>query len=756
MASIKGITIDIGGNTTKLTDALKNVNKVVFSTNTELRQLNQALKLDPKNTELLSQKQDVLKKNIEATVERLQSLKEAQRQMGDYSKLTEEQKEQYRALSVEITKSESALKTMGAEMENARNGNAFNALNDGIEKVGQTSIKVGDLIKANLASEAIVRVFDNIVGKVKNISSAIGDMVISGGMDRALNLENAKAKMSTFTKSTKQLDTIMKNVEDSVDGTAFSMDSAATVAAGLFAAGIKEGDEMEKSLKLVGDAAQVSGRSMEDIGSIFNKVAANGKLTGQELNQLSDSGIPVLQLLSQSMGKSTEEVRKMVSTGKIGFAEFSEAMQQGLGGAAQNAGQTFTSSLANLKSAMSRVGAELMTPLLEGITPVMNTTKDMIKKMVRGEDISGEIDNLFKQLENFANKATEHLSKMIDKYIPVISQMLQGIIQMIPKLLPQLVPLITDLITNIATLIFNNLPLIINTLLQVVTQLAFALGNMLPTLIPQVIDCILDIVDNILNNIDLIIDAGIELIIGLAEGLVEGMPKLIEKLPEIIIKIVEAIIRNLPKIIEAGFKLIGALAEGFIRNTGAIITGILKIIEAIKTKMSELPEMALEWGKDMIDGFIKGIKKMLSKVGDAAKDVGEKIKKFLHFSKPDEGPLRDYETWMPDMMKGLAKGINKYSYLVENATDNLATQMANRFAIDDLIGNTNNAMKTLNYGVNNSSNPLINPNASNNQSINGKNTIFTTPNITFNVQEMTKENLEECFNYINKKFGSNY
>ena len=82
MANIKGITIDIGGNTSKLEDALKNVNKVVYSTNSELKQLNQALRLDPKNTELLSQKQDVLKNNIKATTDRRKALKEAQRQRG--------------------------------------------------------------------------------------------------------------------------------------------------------------------------------------------------------------------------------------------------------------------------------------------------------------------------------------------------------------------------------------------------------------------------------------------------------------------------------------------------------------------------------------------------------------------------------------------------------------------------------------------------------------------------------------------------
>ena len=111
MASkIKGITIKIGGDTTELTKALKDVNNVISKSNSELRSLNQALKLDPKNTELLAQKHEVLKNNIKATTDRLNTLKEAQRQMGDYNSLTDEQKESYRALSVEIAKSESALK----------------------------------------------------------------------------------------------------------------------------------------------------------------------------------------------------------------------------------------------------------------------------------------------------------------------------------------------------------------------------------------------------------------------------------------------------------------------------------------------------------------------------------------------------------------------------------------------------------------------------------------------------------------------
>ena len=714
MASLKGIKIHIGGDTSDLTKSLENVDSVVSSTNKGLKELTRALKFDPTNTEALATKQKLLTENISATVERLKQLKMAQSQLGEYSSLTDKQKQQYTNLSIEIAKAESNLVKMNNELDSTKNENLTPVTNE-MEKVGQSAIKVGDLIKANLASEAIIRVFDSIVGKIKNISSAIGGMVISGGIDRALNLENAKAKMSTFTESTEQLDEIMNNVSDAVDGTAFSMDSAATVAAGLFAAGIKEGNDMTNSLKLVGDAAQVSGRSMEEIGSIFNKVAANGKLSGEELNQLSDSGIPVLQMLADSTGKSTEEVRELVSAGKIGFAEFSEAMEQGLGGAAQKSGETFTSSLANLKSSMSRIGAEIMTPLLEGITPVMNTAKDMIKSMVKGEDISGDMETMISQLETFANDVANHLITMSDKYIPVISQILESLLQLIPQLLPKLIPVITNLIQNIATLIFNNLPLLLDTLIKVVSELAIQLGQLLPTLIPQIIDCIINIYDTILDNLDLLIDAGIQLILALIEGLTnpDTIEKLMDKIPEIIIKVSETIVRILPKIIEAGGRIIFALAQGLMTYCGKIGEPMTKIVNKIKDKIGNLGSKALEWGKDMIQGFIDGIKNMIGKIGDAAKTVANKIKNFLHFSRPDIGPLRDYETWMPDMVKGMVKGINKSSYLLENATDKMAQKMANKLSFENIVGETTKAMKILKYGVQTSTNPTINPNANN-------------------------------------------
>jgi phage-related protein len=74
-------------------------------------------------------------------------------------------------------------------------------------------------------------------------------------------------------------------------------------------------------------------------------------------------------------------------------------------------------------------------------------------------------------------------------------------------------------------------------------------------------------------------------------------------------------------------------------------------------------------------GIVNGIKSCIGAVGEAAKSVADKIKSFLHFSVPDEGPLTDYETWMPDFMGGLAKGIEKSRNMITKAVDDVAQDM---------------------------------------------------------------------------------
>lgn len=111
-----------------------------------------------------------------------------------------------------------------------------------------------------------------------------------------------------------------------------------------------------------------------------------------------------------------------------------------------------------------------------------------------------------------------------------------------------------------------------------------------------------------------------------------------------------------------------------------IVNGFNKAIDWIKA----LPSQAITWGKDMIQGIVDGIKAMIGKVEDAVKGVADKIRSFLHFSVPDEGPLRDYQTWMPDMVDGLTSTLNKAAPNLFRAAETIASGLANAFNNEDL------------------------------------------------------------------------
>lgn len=124
-----------------------------------------------------------------------------------------------------------------------------------------------------------------------------------------------------------------------------------------------------------------------------------------------------------------------------------------------------------------------------------------------------------------------------------------------------------------------------------------------------------------------------------------------------------------------GSSFINGISSGISSVIGGIGSAVSSGFSSAISFLTALPGEAFTWGKDMIDGIVKGIKAAAGAVGKAVNGVAEDIRKFLHFSTPDEGPLVDYESWMPDFMGGLAKGINNSKSLVTNAIKGLSTDM---------------------------------------------------------------------------------
>ncbi|AOT24429.1 tail length tape measure protein [Propionibacterium phage Doucette] len=250
---------------------------------------------------------------------------------------------------------------------------------------------------------------------IATIGAAVGGLALKGGIDRALSIEQAQAKLKGLGHDAGSITEIMNDALASVKGTAFGLGDAATVAASMSAAGVKSGAQMTGVLKTVADTAQISGRSLTDIGAIFGSVAARGKLQGDDMLQLMSSGVPVLQFLSDQLGVTTADVSDMVSKGQIDFATFSAAMQKGLGGAALAGGETFTGAMANVRAALSRLGEAAAKPALDGLRNVFNALIPVIDKVTNAlKPVFDMLGSKIAQASQSAASAIGALSSKLD------------------------------------------------------------------------------------------------------------------------------------------------------------------------------------------------------------------------------------------------------------------------------------------------------------------------------------------------------
>ncbi|MCR3760425.1 phage tail tape measure protein [Clostridium felsineum] len=155
------------------------------------------------------------------------------------------------------------------------------------------------------------------------------------------------------------------------------------------------------------------------------------------------------------------------------------------------------------------------------------------------------------------------------------------------------------------------------------------------------------------------------------QNLWAGIVNTIQGIPAVFENVGNTIVNAWNTVVSFFTSLPGKFASSAEGIGAAIVHGFDSAISFI----TSLPSKALEWGKDFIDGLINGITGGIGKIGDAVSGVADKIRSFLHFSVPDEGPLVDYESWMPDFLTGLTNGINKNKTMVTNAIKSMSTDM---------------------------------------------------------------------------------
>ena len=218
-----------------------------------------------------------------------------------------------------------------------------------------------------------------------------------------------------------------------------------------------------------------------------------------------------------------------------------------------------------------------------------------------------------------------------------------------------------DAIRSVFQTVWNGIQTVVTTVVTAIQTFISTAWNAIKTTVTTVLNAIKSVISTVWNAIKSTVTSVVNGIKSTISSVWNGIKSTVSSVVNSIKSTVSSVFSNIWSSIKGTMgNIVNTIKSGF-NNAISFITG--------------LPSKALQWGKDIIMGIVNGIKSCISAVGDAVSSVANKIKSFLHFSVPDEGPLTDYESWMPDFMKGLAKGIEGSKAMVAKAMDSLAADM---------------------------------------------------------------------------------
>lgn len=556
---IKGITIQINGDTTKLSDSLKKVNKEISETQSALRDVEKLLKLDPKNTELLAQKQELLKKAIGDTSDKLNQLKAAQEQMK--AEGVDQNSKAYQGLQREITSTEQSLKQLQ---------DASKSTNKELEKTTSIANKMGE------ATKKIADGVGTVAEKTKKLSLA------AGGALTALAGMGLKA-----AKDADELNTLAKQ-------TGLSTESLQKMS--------YASDLIDVDVETITGAIKKMKKSLDSNAKAFEEIGVATKDANGEYRDTEDIFNDVIETLSKIENETERDIKAMDFFGKSA---------DDLAGIIDDGGK-----------AMKELGDEAKNKGL----------------IVSQEDLdkANQLDDTLEKLKTTVGgslgQAAVSVAEALTPVIEMVAAALTKVAEVISTLSPETVQIIAIVLAAVAA---------ISPIAGIISGIMTAISAIIP----------------VITAINAVIAANPVVLVIM--GIVAAVAALVAA--------GVALYKNWDKIKEAAQKLVENIKNTF-NNIKEFVLGFI--------------EKAKNWGKDLIDNMVQGIKDKIDAVKDAVKGVADKIKGFLGFSEPEEGPLSNFHTYMPDMISLMKKGINDNLYKLNQPLDALASKVGNTAQVE--------------------------------------------------------------------------
>lgn len=650
-------------------------------------------------------------KNSQEYKEQEKVVNELQKQYDESTAAQDKNKKSLSQLAVQMNNAQADVNKTAKEIDNLGKEsdgsskqvkNLSNSMND----ADGASKKLGDgftVLKgtmANLASQAISKIVDGFKG------------LVSGAVDYQKSMEYYTTSFTVMTGSADKAGETVKKLADIGATTPFDMPQLADATSLLMNFGFSADDAVD-SMMMLGDISQGNADKLNSIARAYGKMNSAQKVTLEDINMMIDAGFNPLQEISEKTGESMKSLYDRISKGKMSVDEITESMKRSTseGGkyfqSMDAQSQTLDGRLSTLSDTVNSKLGEALQPILQkaadewipNITNAIdNIDIDSVVSVI--EDLIDGVGNLFGFIMDNgstiislvagigAAMVTWNVASMINGVVTAVKRyqeanegatvaqaLLNGVMNGNPIML--VVSLLAGLIAIIITLwntnegfrnaVINVWNAFKDTVANVITSVGGFIDNLISWFqaLPGNIGAFLsEVIGNVQNWASNMVSRAS----AAGSSFVNGVVSFISGLPS-------AVWNWLSSALNRAWNFAGQLAQAGANAASGLVNNIIGTI-------SSLPGQLYNWGVDMVQGIANGIRGAIRYVTDAVSGVANKIKSFLHFSRPDEGPLAEYESWMPDMVEGLSDSLRKASPELINQTEALANGMSDAFNVN--------------------------------------------------------------------------
>lgn len=435
-------------------------------------------------------------------------------------------------------------------------------------------------------------------------------------------------------------------------------------------------EAMKASMKTLANAAETNSKAFEQLG------ISEKQLKEMNQEQLFEATIAALQnvenetertyLAGKTLGRGATELGALLNTS----AEDTQAMRdrvRELGGVMSDeavmAAAAFQDNMQDLKTAISGLGRGMLSELL----PSMNSIISGFTSLIAGEEDAKE-----KLSAGFTDIVTNVIPSLLETAVNMIMSLGQAILDAVPKLIESGLQLFEKFKESLPT------SDMLDKGFEIVTNLINGIIEKLPQFIETAGKLITDFATYIMNNLPTIMQKGAELLLSLVNGIVKNLPQIVTSVVKVIAQFIATIGQNLPKILEQGYKILGELIAGLIKAIPELVKSIPKIISSMVDtfKGYDWLEIGVNILQGIIDGMMGAISSIVEAAREAASAIYDGIKDFFSINSPSKKTM-----WIGKMIdSGLAEGISDNQDLIDDALDDINTDLASQLQVSANVG----------------------------------------------------------------------